>query len=115
MQTNKISWSVYADMYVWEKEQSTQSAENYRQILLNSLKIAMDIYKMRNPAGYELISEFYLGEKITFAELGRRHGIAVSTAYEKLFRNIQKLRKLTFEILDNEIYSSVSVKNTKKS
>jgi len=33
----------------------------------------MDEYRLSNPEGYELIEDYYLGEKVTHKELGTRH------------------------------------------
>ena len=59
----------------------------------------MDEYRLSNPEGYELIEDYYLGEKVTHKELGKRHGIAESTAREKLNRNLHRLRKLAYKNL----------------
>lgn len=96
-------WEI--DYYVWEQKQLEKTEIIYRHKLLLALRIAMDEYRLSNPEGYELIEDYYLGEKVTHKELGKRHGIAESTAREKLNRNLHRLRKLAYKdlsFLENE-------------
>lgn len=90
-------WEI--DYYVWEQKQLEKTEIIYRHKLLLALRIAMDEYRLSNPEGYELIEDYYLGEKVTHKELGKRHGIAESTAREKLNRNLHRLRKLAYKNL----------------
>lgn len=96
-------WEI--DYYVWEQKQLEKTEIIYQHKLLLALRIAMDEYRLSNPEGYELIEDYYLGEKVTHKELGKRHGIAESTAREKLNRNLHRLRKLAYKnlsFLENE-------------
>lgn len=102
MQICEITYSSYADCYFWQQELKRKSEETYRNKLISALHIALDRYKETYPDGYSLIMEYYCSnEKITFKELGERHGIAKSTVHEKLSRHMKRLQKIAENILND--------------
>ncbi len=64
-----------------------------------ALRKGLADYQIQNPKGFELIAEFYFGEKISKAELARRHHVARQTISRKLERSLNQLRRLVFGYL----------------
>ena len=67
---------------------------------LTALRLALDELSSKNPTGYAIIVEYYLGEKITKTELARRFHISRQVATRKLMRYTIQLRYMAMKYLN---------------
>lgn len=85
------------DIYAAYKE------EQQKKEILQALKQALEDFKEVDFVGYELITEFYLGDKkVTYTEMAVKYGISRKVYTEKLKRHLQKLRTIFFAYLGYE-------------
>ena len=59
-----------------------------------ALHLALQQFRELNPKGFALIDDYYFHGRISFAELGRMHGISRQAATKALKRNVDALRPL---------------------
>lgn len=55
---------------------------------------ALEDLKLINPAGYRLIVEYYLEERVTMAEIGKKHGISKQACSKKIRKCLDILKIL---------------------
>lgn len=73
-------------------------AADYQQI---ALRLALIRYKRAEPVGYRLLIRFYYGNYPTIQSYADANGITRQAMSEKLHRQLDILRLLTFEEMDN--------------
>lgn len=61
-----------------------------------AVQMALADYQKQNPKGYAWLVEFYLGDEITQAELGRKYGISQQAVSERLRRYTKQFSKIAF-------------------
>ena len=64
-----------------------------------ALRMALKDFKSINPVGYAYIAEFYLGEQISAAEMGRRHKVSRQAISQRISNYIAQLRTIVFEYM----------------
>lgn len=68
-------------------------AEN-EQKLYQVLYAALDDLKLLDPAGYKLISEYYLEGGMTFTEIGKKYGISRQACTKRIHKCLSMLKVL---------------------
>ena len=72
----------------------------YERMCRKALRMALQKFKEDNPEGYGYIAEYYLGDRISEAEMGRRHNMSRQAISQRLIKYIGQLRSIVFDYMD---------------
>lgn len=79
-------WGLSQAAYrLWKQEEEEKKS-------CQALYEALDDLKLIDPAGHRLIVEYYLEERVTMTEIGRRHGISRQACKKKIDKCLDILK-----------------------
>lgn len=90
----------YFDVYQFEQYE----LQEQKRKLHNALDKALEEFEVIDPIGFQLVDEFFFGEKrFTFTEMGRRHKISRQAYTKMLNKHLKVLKSLILSCIDDEI------------
>ncbi len=77
--------------------------EQQKKEIHQALMQALEDFKKIDIVGYELVTEFYLGEKeVALTEMAKKYGISVQAYSQKLKRHLKILRMIFFSCINEQ-------------